>query len=314
MSELEKPETILRRIADLVERKRTANIELLFQAKIDELIEPSIRALLPIERQLAMIEVKCDSIIDTFLSRCVIKAPPIESTPQYKGPGRPSTISSTEPIVSCVELHSHFVEYANSNKAVPMSFVPFCQSMAKRGHHSKRVRGVGSYVGIRLRTDLDPLPRFFREIFPTPPRIEAMGHTLMQATWHKGELRVEESVRQWVRARYELCDVEDVTDAMVMRKAFLDDPKNAHLADDLSEDSFCISTGAIIYDSYPSEYRWLLPPDRPTELWVETDGCSPTKHLFVQSRRRWLMLKKREVVVPDPCVENTNDVVHKGST
>lgn len=301
MQTQEKPELVFRRLITLIEQKRAGMPEEVYQQRIDKLFSYAVQMCRTAETKLYELESERNTSIDMFFSRCIVTdshvGPPLQVS-QRKGPGRPSSIDQSKPMVECSVAYAAYKVFVAD--AQPLEYKAFCWQMSQKGYTAKKVRGVGHYIGIRLRLPSDPLPRFPREVTATLNIIE-LGHAIMFSPPLMCSMTIERSVMSWLDARYERCDyLEAFLDAEVLHKAFLAE----YPSDTVSLETFCRSTGGWCFESYPSEFRWLLPPnaEHTDKLWAEIDGCSPTRHLFESSKRRWLALRKREDITPVPNV------------
>lgn len=281
----ESVEKIMKRVAALVEEKRLELGDMDGQDKINKIMEPIARACLSVERDLHALVAQHVDALNDFLVREIVDYPPTEKMEVRRGRGRPLSVDAATPVIPFSLAYDKYVAFADRVGATPMTEMMFSKTMVKKGYGTARIRCVCHYVGIRLRTPADPVPKFPGEII-TPPSITALKVALCIHLYLTEE--IDPRAKAWSEERYDRCDcMLGLLDGDALHKEFVEST-----GIEMTYEQFAASTYGDSFDSYPDDYRWLLPRDTDAHADTTDSKYSATKHLFDQNRRRWLALRK----------------------
>jgi hypothetical protein len=202
-------------------------------------------------------------------------------------------IVDPESKIQCSALKAHYDDLSATKGYQKLNLFEFPKLVLKKGVLRKRSGGPLHYMGIRLRTILDPPPEFPGEVV-APQSLKDIGYALMITSLPRPTILSDtiEKVINWVDEHYEYSNsaLEGITSTDEMYEMF-----SSSGISGVSKENFEASLGPPILDSYPSDFRWLLPePDGSGRLFIEVNGVSETRHLFEQRRRRWISARKRE--------------------
>lgn len=70
-------------------------------------------------------------------------------------PGRPRLPYSPAAVVQCYTLYLNYASYSGSKNIAAVSYQEFCKLMVQRGFRAEKIRGIGHYKGLRIRTVYD---------------------------------------------------------------------------------------------------------------------------------------------------------------
>lgn len=257
MSREEDAEEIFRGMADLIVATRREMPSLVDQERIMQCVQNAAEVTLIARRHLAALQKNISTSIKKFLARYVVTTSVTQSTndhPSVPTKGRPCRFDSSVPMVRYSELYVEFNKYMANNKTLPVTQPIFSRLMAEQRYVTERVRSKDYYVGIRLRTADDPLPRFPNECnapdflvrdasvltFARGPRFSPSDNGKKVCEWQNIHYNVGDSPRT-------LIETEE------LYKRFLKDSGIT-----ISKEEFEDCLVAPIFDSFPDECRWTL--------------------------------------------------------
>ena len=101
---------------------------------------------------------------------------------------------------ACISLYDHYLRECESKGATTMSKKQFGQAVGGKGYISRVFNGIRYYVGIRLRTVDDPIPKFPFES-ETPYNVRKLGYVILQGSrnYDPVDPAIKETVRKWMK-------------------------------------------------------------------------------------------------------------------
>jgi hypothetical protein len=257
----EDAEEIFRRTADAIAAKKKELTSSVDREQIKQCMKKAANMALIARRELADIKKHETVAIEAFLSRYVVSTPvPVSAStalPNALVPaarGRPCRFNASKPIVRFAELLAEYNTYAIAHQLPPVNQLVFSRMMSERKYVTERVRGKECYVGIRLRTVDDPIPRFPDEC-SVPDYVEKLD---LAFVFGRGpnypSSDIGKKINEWVFKYYDAGNAYYY--AVETKEIYQQFRKETAM--EVSKEMFDESLNTFIFYSYPTEYRWCF--------------------------------------------------------